>query len=122
MRSVAAWASASASEAVFSCSDCASNSIRASANFSSSRAACSSALFSAAVRTGTPQPAGTQPNNGQQIAILDPTAATDGSAAQSYIYLFLQPGGSHFNSSNGYVSLQRDNGPVNSMGVDTDAA
>ncbi|MHB8719337.1 MAG: hypothetical protein ACYDAC_10675 [Candidatus Dormibacteria bacterium] len=54
---------------------------------------------------GTPQPAGTFANNGQQITITDPTAASDGSAAASYIYLFLQPGGSSYNASNGYVSM-----------------
>lgn len=58
--------------------------------------------------SGRPQPAGTQPGNGQQVAIVDPTAASDGSAATSYIYLFLQPGGSHFNAGNGYVSMVRD--------------
>ena len=58
--------------------------------------------------SGTPQPAGTQAGNGQQVAIVDPTAPADGSAATSYVYLFLQPGGSHFNASNGYVSMVRD--------------
>jgi hypothetical protein len=57
---------------------------------------------------GTPQPAGTIPNNGQQITIVDPSAPQDGSAADSYIYLFLKPGGSSFNWQNGYVSMARN--------------
>ena len=56
---------------------------------------------------GTAQPAGTFANNGQEITIVDPTSATDGSAQRSYIYLFLQPGGSHFNATNGYVQMTR---------------
>src|SRR5205807_10115298 len=56
---------------------------------------------------GTQQPAGTFDNNGQQITIVDPTAASDGSAAQSYIYPFLQPGGSHYTWQNGYVQMSR---------------
>ena len=67
---------------------------------------------------GTQQPPGTQPNDGQQITIADPTAAGDGSAPDSYIYLFLKPGGSIFKvtgtpsgnsvqiSTNGYVDMQ----------------
>jgi hypothetical protein len=64
--------------------------------------------------SGTSQPAGTTPNNGQQITIVDPTSAQDGSAATSYIYLFLKPGdathppGSSFTSQNGYVQMARD--------------
>ena len=57
---------------------------------------------------GTAQPAGTFPNNGQQITVVDPTAPADGSAATSYLYLFLQPTGSSFNSQNGYVRMARD--------------
>ncbi len=56
---------------------------------------------------GTLQPTGTVANNGQEVTILDPTSSADGSAQLSYIYLFLQPGGSHFNSSNGYVQMTR---------------
>ena len=59
---------------------------------------------------GTPQPKGTFANNGQQITIVDPTASTDGSAPASYIYLFLQPGGSHYTWKNGYVQMIRDVG------------
>jgi hypothetical protein len=59
---------------------------------------------------GTPQPAGTFANNGQQITIVDPTAAQDGSAPTSYIYLFLKPGGSSFSwNTNPYVQMTRDN-------------
>ena len=58
--------------------------------------------------SGTLQPAGTTPNDGQQITIVDPTAPQDGSAAQSYLYLFLKPGGSSFNSTNGYVQMTRN--------------
>ena len=57
--------------------------------------------------SGTPQPIGTFPNNGQQITVVDPTSSSDGSAAQSYIYLFLQPGGSSFTWQNGYVQMTR---------------
>ena len=63
---------------------------------------------------GTPQPAGTYQASAahevpaQQITITDPTAATDGSAPQSYIYLFLKPGGSSFTYRNGYVHLTWD--------------
>lgn len=57
--------------------------------------------------SGTPQPAGTVANNGQQVTVLDPTASSDGSAQASYIYLFLQPGGSSFNATNGYVQMPR---------------
>lgn len=72
-----------------------------------------------AAPTGTPPPASTVAGSGQTVTIVDPTAATDGSAQQSYIYLFLQPGGSSFKvtadsngvvSTNGYVDMQRDNG------------
>jgi hypothetical protein len=61
---------------------------------------------------GTPQPAGTDPNNGQQITVVDPTAPADGSAQLSYIYLFLKNGGSSFRvtttTNNGYVQMIRD--------------
>ncbi len=57
--------------------------------------------------SGTPQPAGTEANNGQEITVVDPTSAADGSAQRSYIYLFLKPGGSSFNATNGYVSMAR---------------
>jgi hypothetical protein len=57
---------------------------------------------------GTPQPAGTFANNGQAVTVVDPTAATDGSAPVSFIYLFLRPGGSSYNSQNGYVQMTRD--------------
>ncbi len=60
------------------------------------------------VPAGALQPAGTAPNNGQQITIVDPTAAQDGSAATSYIYLFLKPGGSSFTNQNGYVQMTRN--------------
>lgn len=58
--------------------------------------------------SGTLQPAGTTPNNGQQVTIIDPTSATDGSAAASFIYLFLKPGGSSFTWQNGYVQMTRN--------------
>jgi hypothetical protein len=59
---------------------------------------------------GTAPPTGT--SNGQTVTIVDPTSGTPGdpSAQTSYIYLFLQPGGSSFNSTNGYVQMTRDNG------------
>jgi hypothetical protein len=46
------------------------------------------------------------------VTIVDPTSGTpnDPSAQTSYIYLFLQPGGSSFNSTNGYVQMSRDSG------------
>ena len=68
---------------------------------------------------GTPPPAGTTPSSGQTVTVVDPTSATDGSAPTSFLYLFLQPGGSSFKatqdanglvSTNGYVDMQRDNG------------
>ena len=60
---------------------------------------------------GTAPPPGT--SNGQTVTIVDPTSGTpnDPSAQTSYMYLFLQPGGSSFNSTNGYVQMTRDNGP-----------
>ena len=57
---------------------------------------------------GTPPPPGT--SNGQTVTIADPTAPADGSAPVSYLYLFLQPGGSTYNSTNGYVQMTRDSG------------
>jgi hypothetical protein len=60
---------------------------------------------------GVPQPAGTFAPSGdlpvasQQITVTDPTATADGSAPQSYIYLFLKPGGSSFTWQNGYVHV-----------------
>jgi len=57
---------------------------------------------------GTLQPAGTFANNGQQITVVDPTAPADGSAAASFLYLFLKPGGSSFTWQNGYVQMTRD--------------
>lgn len=51
-------------------------------------------------------PAGTPPpsaaGNGQTVTLVDPL-----SGATSYVYLFTRPGGSSFNASNGYVSMQR---------------
>ena len=48
-------------------------------------------------------PLGTGANR-QEIAITDPLNPT----GTSYVYLFLRPGGSSFNKSNGYVKYQRD--------------
>lgn len=59
---------------------------------------------------GTLPPAGA--TNGQTVTIVDPTSGTpgDASAPTSFIYLFLQPGGSTFNATNGYVHIARDGG------------
>ncbi len=67
--------------------------------------------------SGTPLPKHAVAGSGQTVTIVDPTAATDGSAPESYIYLFLKPGGSSFKvtqdatgtvHTNGYVDMQRD--------------
>ncbi|TMB46007.1 MAG: hypothetical protein E6J55_02815 [Deltaproteobacteria bacterium] len=58
--------------------------------------------------TGAQVPLGTLPppgtSNGQAVAITDPL---DPSSVR-FVYLFLRPGGSAFNTSNGYVSYVRD--------------
>ncbi|MCU1590786.1 MAG: S-layer y protein, partial [Frankiales bacterium] len=48
-------------------------------------------------------PAGTTAGSGQTVAVADPT-----SGAIGYVYLFLKPGGSSFDASNGYVKMTRD--------------
>ena len=58
--------------------------------------------------TGAQAPLGTLPppgtSNGQAVAVTDPL---DPSSVR-FVYLFLRPGGSSFNTSNGYVSYVRD--------------
>ena len=52
-------------------------------------------------------------NNGQEITIVDPTVVARWERARrSYIYLFLQPGGSSFNAANGYVQMARGAAPT----------
>jgi len=57
-----------------------------------------------AAPSGTAPPSGTTPGSGQTVTVVDPTSP----ATQGYIYLFLRPGGSSFNASNGYVQMTRD--------------
>jgi hypothetical protein len=54
--------------------------------------------------SGTAPPAGTTPGSGQTVTVVDPLSP----ATHGYIYLFLRPGGSSFNQSNGYVTMARD--------------
>jgi hypothetical protein len=56
-----------------------------------------------AAPTGQAAPAGTTPGSGQTVAVADPTTGATG-----YVYLFLNPTGSSFNASNGYVQMTRN--------------
>jgi hypothetical protein len=49
------------------------------------------------------QTAPAQATNGQTVTVVDPT-----SGARGFVYLFIKPGGSSFNGSNGYVGMTRD--------------
>ena len=52
----------------------------------------------------TPPPPGTTAGNGQVVTVIDPTAAS----GPGWVYLFTRPGGSSYNSTNGYVQMARD--------------